>query len=148
MKSLHDLQEILDEQIKKVTRKGDITPPELEAMYKAVDIIKDITTIEAMQNAEKDTTRRGNSYGDNDMPVHSTRYYPHYMYYDNTPNNDGMSNAQERDAKGRYTSRGMRYSRAEAKDKMVEKLEKMLDSTTSAKDREIIRTCIEDLEKG
>ena len=157
MKTLHELHDILESEIKKVTRKGDITPAELEAMYKAVDIIKDITTIEAMKKAEEDEdgvwrSWHGNSY--DEMPMHkdgahSNRYYPPYMHtYDATA--DGMheaSNARGRDAKGRYTSRDMRYSRAEAKDKMIEKLERMMDSTTSAKDREVIRSCIEDLEK-
>ena len=54
MKALEDLKELLVDQIKKVTKKGDITPNELENMYKAVDIIKDISTIKAMEKAEKE----------------------------------------------------------------------------------------------
>ena len=54
MKALEDLKELLVDQIKRVTKKGDITPNELESMYKSVDIIKDISTIEAMEKAEKE----------------------------------------------------------------------------------------------
>lgn len=54
MKALEDLKELLVDQIKRVTKKGDITPNELESMNKAVDIIKDISTITAMEKAEKE----------------------------------------------------------------------------------------------
>lgn len=54
MKALEDLKELLVDQIKRVTKKGDITPNELDSMYKSVDIIKDISTIEAMEKAEKE----------------------------------------------------------------------------------------------
>ena len=209
MKSLENLKEILDEQIKKIARKGDINPQELEAMYKAVDIIKDITTIDAMENAEKSNNERGNTWdemyyntpmrsydngsmnrgGYNTDREHSTRggsydnmmsreysrgynagvrethsranvggasngYSEHYpiinpnMYaYDNSTTSNDYSTRRGRNATGQFTSREMRYSRAEAKDKMIEKLEKMMDSTTSAKEREVIRTAIEELEK-
>ena len=88
MKALENLKELLEDQIKKVTKKGDITPNELDSMYKAVDIIKDISTINAMEKAEKEEeeytkngeySRRsgGSSYG----------YFPHYpMYSYATPN--------------------------------------------------------------
>lgn len=190
MKALTDLKEILEDQVKKITKKGDITPAELTNMNMAVDIIKDIGTIEAMKKAEaewqdsesqkeysREHSMRG-SYADG----HSERYLPYPMYSYapvwNHPDDmhemhsermyrDGMSSdgrrgrdadndgrysetgssyRRGRDARGRYTSRDYRYSRAEAKDRMIEKLEKMMNETTSAKDREIIKDCIEDLE--
>ena len=192
MKALTDLKEILEDQVKKITKKGDITPAELTNMNMAVDIIKDIDTIEAMKKAEaewqdgeysqrgysREHSMRGGSYADG----HSERYLPYSMYSYapvwNHPDDmhemhsermyrDGMSSdgrrgrdadndgrysetgssyRRGRDARGRYTSRDYRYSRAEAKDRMIEKLEKMMNETTSAKDREIIKDCIEDLE--
>lgn len=169
MKSLHDLKEILDEQIKKIARKGDINPSELEAMYKAVDIIKDIATIDAMDRAEKDEERGesrneprhmhdGYSYTEphSIAKVHETASHdgaahrypePYPYYYMSAPMHGEHSERRGRDAMGRFTSREMRYSRAEAKDKMIEKLEKMMDGTTSAKEREVIRTAIEELER-
>ena len=193
MKALTDLKEILEDQVKKITKKGDITPAELTNMNMAVDIIKDINTIEAMKKAEaewqdgeysqrgysREHSMRGGSYADG----HSERYLPYPMYsytpvWNQHPDDmhemhsermyrDGMSGdgrrgrdadndgrysetgssyRRGRDARGRYTSRDYRYSRAEAKDRMIEKLEKMMNETTSAKDREIIKDCIEDLE--
>lgn len=105
MKALEDLKELLVDQIKRVTKKGDITPNELESMYKSVDIIKDISTIEAMEKAEKEeeeyakdgysrgrysregsydgNSMRGGSYGENMMSNdmgNSQRYLPYPMY--------------------------------------------------------------------
>lgn len=100
MKALEDLKELLVDQIKRVTKKGDITPNELESMYKAVDIIKDISTIEAMEKAEKEEeeyakdgysrgrySREGSYEGNmmsNDMG-NSQRYLPPYPMYSYAP---------------------------------------------------------------
>jgi hypothetical protein len=55
MRVLEDMKELLEDQLKKIYKKGDaITPQELDNAYKAVDIIKDIATIEAMERAEKE----------------------------------------------------------------------------------------------
>lgn len=91
MKALEDLKELLVDQIKRVTKKGDITPNELESMYKSVDIIKDISTIEAMEKAEKEEEKnakdgysRGRYSRDGDMISNdmgnSQRYLPYPMY--------------------------------------------------------------------
>lgn len=67
---------------------------------------------------------------------------------------DGSSYRRGRDAMGRYTSRDDysnresrgRYSRHTAAEKMVEKLETMLDTATTQKDRMAIEECIDKLE--
>ena len=88
-----------------------------------------------------------NQHPDDMHEMHSERMYRDGMSGDGRRGSEtGGSYRRGRDARGRYTSRDYRYSRAEAKDKMIEKLEKMMNETTSVKDREIIRDCIEDLE--
>ena len=63
MKALEDMKELLEEQVKKINRKGDaITPQELDSAYKAIDIIKDIETISAMKKAEEESSKDGMSY--------------------------------------------------------------------------------------
>ena len=58
MKSeLYELCDILIEDIKEVIGAGDISPTELDRIFKAVDIIKDIKTIEAMERSYYDETR-------------------------------------------------------------------------------------------
>lgn len=142
MNELYDLCENLKDEIKELNKKGDISPTELERAYKAVDIIKDIKTIEAMEEA-------GGSYGD-----YSNDNYSRRMYRDGAPNNsynsydpsydggrsmarrgrdgDGDGRYSEdgsyrrgRDAMGRYTSREGGYSGHEDKQQMMRQIEEM-----------------------
>lgn len=50
-KLFEDLTEVLQDQMKKIAKKNDITPQELDNVYKAIDVLKDIETIKAMQEA-------------------------------------------------------------------------------------------------
>jgi hypothetical protein len=52
MEALYDLKDMLCDQVEEVVKKGDISPSEVEMMYKVIDIIKDIVTIDAMENAD------------------------------------------------------------------------------------------------
>ena len=54
MRTVKEFGELLCKQIDKINKKGDITPDELQRMDKAVDIIKDITVICAMEEYGKD----------------------------------------------------------------------------------------------
>ena len=135
MHELYDLCDSLKEEIKELNKKGDISPTELDRVYKAVDIIKDIKTIEAMEEA-------GNSYNSYDMSRDGqSNRMPYPMYYYDEP---GMSNARRgrdgdgdgrysedssyrrgRDAMGRYTSRDGGYSGHEEKEHMMRQIEDM-----------------------
>lgn len=110
MEILYETKDLLCEELEKINKKHDIgNMAELEIIYKAVDIIKDISTIEAMEE-----------YGDE------------YSY-----DND-MSYARNRDSRGRYSSRGRRsyndgrmmsmdrgYSGDESKEEMMRKIDEM-----------------------
>lgn len=238
MKALQDLKEMLEDEIKKITKKGDITPQELDSMYKATDIIKDIETIDAMKEYGEDEqmqegkySQRGGSYrsgnrgGYSQDDEYSQRYgmmMPRYMPYAygpvwnqdmqnqqemqmqgqsnnysqrgsyNNSNNYGgnsnnysgnysetYSNARQgrdgdgdgqyseagesyrrgRDARtGRYVSRDggsyegsygsyrRGYSRHAEKERMIEKLETMMDTVSSERERQAIMKCIDELQ--
>jgi hypothetical protein len=104
MKELYDLCDKLKGEIRMINTKGDISPTELERTYKAVDIIKDIKTIEAMED-----------YSDDE---YSGRRY----YYD-----DDMKYARDRSYRrdGRYMSRNDGYSGHEDKEEMIRQIEEM-----------------------
>lgn len=68
MRAIIDLKQLLEEELEKIVRKGDITPTELERLDKAVDIIKDIETICAMKEYNYQEEEEGYSGG-----------YPMYM---------------------------------------------------------------------
>ena len=88
--ALYDVCENLTREIKQLNSKPDISPTELDRMYKAIDIIKDIKTIEAMEDA-----------GYSNMGP----YYDDGMSYAMRGRYSGNSYARGRDSMGRYTSR-------------------------------------------
>ena len=69
MKQAKELKEILEEQVKKIVKKGDITPSELDNVYKVVDIVKDLATIEAMEGGEQGSSERSSYRGASYMPM-------------------------------------------------------------------------------
>ena len=130
--SLYDICEMLEDELKEIVKKGDISPNELERVYRAVDIIKDIKTIEAMEDGgysnEGGMSNRGYSYrggsyeGSYDGSYeggNSNRAMRGSYAYD-----DG-SYRRGRDARGRYTSREDGYSREEDKEQMLKHIEQM-----------------------
>lgn len=54
MESLYRLKDLLCDQVEEIVAKNDITPTELDRVYKVVDVIKDICTIDAMESAGED----------------------------------------------------------------------------------------------
>lgn len=128
MNELYDLCDNLKDEIKDVTKKGDISPTELDRVYKAVDIIKDIKTIEAMEEV-------GSSY-DYSYDDYSRRMYRDSSYDRSYArggrDGDGDGRYSEegsyrrgRDRMGRYTSRDGGYSGHEDKEQMMRQIEEM-----------------------
>lgn len=213
MKALEDLKEMLEDQLKKITKKGDITPQELDSAYKAVDVLKDIDDL--MQNEQQSQggmggqSQRGGrgmnsnnsydgSYGNSNNSYAPMSYGPIWnrpdmmmapysmensrrgsydgsydggnsragrrgrdgdgdgQYsedggsYDYSSDYSGRRGRNQRT--GRYMSRdggsyeSREYSRHSAKERMIDKLETMMDITTNEKDRMAIMQCIDKLE--
>lgn len=93
MEILYETKDLLCEELEKINKKHDIgNMSELEIIYKAVDIIKDISTIEAMEE-----------YGDE------------YSY------DDDMSYARNRDSRGRYSRRGRSRRSYDNADRMMDR---------------------------
>ena len=210
MKAMEELKELLEDELKKIAKKGDISPTELDSVYKAVDVIKDIATIKAMESAEKEQgSEEGQSNRGQSMAMDgNSGHMPWYPYmdgpiwnrsmetsnrgsynrgsYERGESNDGdsytsyegTSNAgrqgrdgdgdgkyseegsyrRGRDRMGRYTSRDggsyetgvsgayRGYSRHTAKERMIGKLESMLEDAQTERERMAIRECLEELE--
>lgn len=130
----------------------DISPTELDNVYKAVKTMNYIETIKAMK--EYGDSRDGQSYRGS------------YNSYDGMSNRgsyegnsrDEMSNRYSednsyrrgRDAMGRFTSRDGSsrdgYSRHEEREQMISKLERMMQNATSENERQTIMECIRKIE--
>lgn len=132
MEYMHELKEMLCDELEKIVEDGELTAGSLETIDKLTHSIKSIATIMAMEDSD-------------------------YSYDDgmNMSANRGGSSAQRRDSRGRYSRRGgsyargrMRggYSRDDEHDKMVEKLEKMMEKTSDQNAKNAIREAIETIE--
>lgn len=127
MKVLYDLRDMIEDELKKITKKDEMDVQSVELAYKMVDILKDISTIEAMESADytdgysrSDGMWNGNSYG-----------------YRNRVYDDGSY------ARGRYSRNG--YSRNDEHDHMIQKLERMMNDATDETVRRSIQKSIDEL---
>ena len=161
MHVLGELNDLLEEQVEKIVKKGDITPTELDNVYKAVKTMNNIETIYAMQEYGQSNDGSYNSYdrgsyrGSYGYEGGGMSNRGSYNSYDGRRGRDGDSDGRYsednsyrrgRDAMGRYTSRDG-YSRADEKKQMISKLERMMDSASSDSERKTIMECIEKLER-
>lgn len=132
MEYMHELKEMLCEELEKIVREGELTAGSLETVDKLTHSIKSIATIMAMEDSDY-SYENGNMNGN--MGGNSYRGGSYR----------GASYAQRRDSRGRYSRRGG-YSRDEEVDKMVEKLEKMVEKTEDPNVKQAIEQAIETIE--
>lgn len=141
MEYMHELKEMLCEELEKIAREGELTAGSLETVDKLTHSIKSIATIMAMEDSDY-------SYEDGNMGGGSmNRSYRGGSYR-------GGSYAQRRDSRGRYSREGRSrnsyarrgYSRDEETGKMVEKLEKMMEQTQDQNVKQAIEQAIDTIE--
>jgi hypothetical protein len=137
MRTIKDFSEMLCKQIDKINKKGDITPDELQRMDKAVDIIKDISVICAMEEYGKDPEEEMYSsmgyYGRNSRTAMPMTRMPMYS-------------SQGRDSMGRYSST-MGYSRDGAKQTMRHDLEMKMAGARDEEERQMYMRLMDALER-
>ena len=137
MRTIKDFSEMLCKQIDKINKKGDITPDELQRMDKAVDIIKDISVICAMEEYGKDPEEEMYSsmgyYGRNSRTAMPMTRMPMYS-------------SQGRDSMGRYSST-MGYSRDGAKQTMRHDLEMKMAGARDEEERQMYMRMMDALER-
>ena len=205
------VKEILEDQIKKIVKKGDITPQELDSLWKASAVCLDFETKEAMKKAEEQNQEhmqggQSNGYSMNqysrrrDYDRGQSNHYPWFMYqndgtsdrgnsyapawnqgmenkslkevhsndgsydhaYENAydgaydgsydgsydASNDGSYRRGRDQRTGRYVSRDRgNYSRAADKERMIGKLQDMMDDAPSEKERRVLQQCVDKLER-
>ena len=164
-KTLENLKETLEDEIKKIVKKGDITPAELENVQKAVCTID---MIKKMENGQSEGMMEGDSYGySNRMPYHhmpyrdsyndrsygdySGRHYYHDSYGENEMYRGDSYRRGRSPVTGRYISRGHYddgYSGHSIKDRMVAKLESMYDEAKTDHERQTVDEWINRLQGG
>lgn len=123
-KALHELKELLCEELDEIAAKKEMNAGDLETLQKLTDTIKNIDKIMILEedggySQAGDWEARGK-----------------YMMGGDTYRDGGMSGRRQRRDSRR------RYSYDDGKHEIVEQLEVMLDNA-SDKEREAIRRCIE-----
>ena len=127
----------MEDEIEQIIKKPQLTTEDVKLVYQMIDVIKDITTIEAMKKAETEGWS-----GD-----YSRDYDDGYR----------MSYTRGRDSMGRYTSRDTMtphrggsyddgYSR-HSKEEMINNLRTMMDNARTPEERESYRATIEQMSR-
>lgn len=138
MEYMHELKEKLCEELEEIARKGELSAGDLETVHKLTDTIKNIDKIEIL-----DEDGGYSQAGDWEMEGRGSY------------NRGSSYRGRKRDAMGRYSrDRGGRmmpnwmYSRADAKDHMMDELEEAMNAATTDRERDIIKRAMDQLEKA
>ena len=135
MEYMHELKEKLCDELEEIARKGELGAGDLEIIHMLTDTIKNLYKIEMLED--------GGGYSQaGDWEMEGRGSYERGSSY----------RGRKRDSMGRYSRDGRygpttrMYSRAEAKDDMMDKLEDMMGSA-SDQERAILRQAMDKLEK-
>ena len=145
-KTLENTKEIIKDELKKLNKKGELTPAEMDTVFKAVDSIKDICEM-CHEDPDGNYSMGAHMYDPN-WEYSGTARSPH-MY---DPNWEYSGTARS-PVTGRYISSGMphgtmrvsygdNYSGHSIKDRMVARLEPMFDEAKSDYERQLIQNTI------
>jgi len=135
MKVYEQIKDMLCDELEEIAKKKELTSSNLDVLDKAVDIIKDIDTINAM---EQEYGSEGYSNG------YSNGYYSRYPYYmyDGEMGNSyarGRGANAKRDSMGRY-SRDDGYSMNDGYSRDTkEELRMMMDRAKDEREKEALR---------
>lgn len=146
MKVYDRIKDMLCDELEEIAKKNELTSSNLEVIDKAIDIVKDIATIHAMEQeygSSDDGYSRDGGY--------SQGYYgrmPYYMYDDGMPHDNssyarGRGTYAKRDSMGRYSSDGRSYDGYSGDTK--EELQRLMNSAANDREREVIRKALDSM---
>lgn len=142
MKVYGQIKEMLCDELEGIAKKKELTTSSLEVIDKAIDIVKDIATIEAMEQ----------EYGYSQEGGYSNGYYgrmPYYMYDDGMGNSyaRGRGSNARRDSMGRYSNEGRSYDYNGYSGDTKEELQKLMGSAQNEREREAIRKALDSMSR-
>ena len=145
MREFDNIKDMVYCEIDEISRHEKLDMNALKVLGELVDILKDIGSIEmfeeGVQIQEDDYGYSNSGYGMRNNGGYSQKRFP--IYYDN-------GNSYRNNGRG-YTRRGRGmmgggYSREDAKEHMIQKLENLMNEAQDEKDRESIQRLIEQME--
>lgn len=140
MEYMHELKDKLCEELDEIARKPEMGAGDLDIIHKLTDTIKNLDKIEMLED--------GGYSQAGDWEMEGRGSY----------NRGSSYRGRKRDSMGRYSRDGMgyrdgrmmpnrMYSRAEAKDHMMDELEEAMNAATTDRERDIIKRAMDQLEK-
>ena len=129
MHELHELKEMLCDELDKITKKGELSAGSLDAVDKLTHSIKSIDTIIAMEGYSEDDmmNNRGGSYARGRKRDSMGRY------------------SRDNYVRGSYNRGG--YSRDEEMENLKMELHEILENAGSEEERKMIRRWIKQIEE-
>ena len=139
MEYMHELKEKLCDELEEIARKGEFSAGDLEAVHKLTDTIKNLDKIEMLED--------GGYSQAGDWEIEGRAYNRGNSYARRKRDSMGRYSRDGRMMRGGYRD-GRMYSRAEAKEDMMEQMEDLMAQAGSEKEREAIRRCMNQLENS
>lgn len=137
MEYMYELKEKLCDELEEIARKPEMSAGDLETVHKLTDTIKNIDKIgmleetgEYSQAGDWEMEGRG-SYNRGNSYANRGKHYVRGHYSRDGYNRDGRT-----------------YSRSDAKEHMMMELEEAMNAASSDREREVIRRCVDQLEKA
>lgn len=106
MDCIRDFERMVMKEVENVVSKGDLTPADVKNLGEAIDIVKDLYTIEAMKQPVGGYSQgMGYSYGRYVTPEERYTRYPGIYYDDQAHGARSYDDGRPRDDMGRYSGR-------------------------------------------
>lgn len=137
MEYMHELKEKLCDELEEIANKGELGAGDLEIVHKLTDTIKNLDKIEMLED--------GGYSQAGDWEIEGRAYNRGNSYARRKRDSMGRYSRDGRMMRGGYRD-GRMYSRAEAKDEIMEKIEDMMEDA-DPKEKEILRRAMGQLEK-
>ena len=136
MEYMHELKEKLCDELEENARKPEMGAGDLEIIHKLTDTIKNLDKIGMLEDGYSQA---------GDWEIEGRAYNRGNSYARRKRDSMGRYSRDGRMIRGGYRD-GRMYSRAEAKDDIMEKIEDMMDDA-DPKEKEILRRAMDQLEK-
>ena len=156
MHKLEELREMLMEELNECVKKDELSTASLDIIDKLTHSIKSIDTIIAMEEADysydggsyargRDGRGRGRNAKRDSMGRYARRGGSYDESYDDGSYDDG---SYGRDGSYGYARRGRGYSRAEAKDELMNELREIQMDAKDEESKQMIKQWIKQLEQN
>lgn len=137
MESMYDLKEKLCRELDEIARKPEMSAGDLETVHKLTDTIKNIDKIDMLEE-----TGEYSQAGDWEMEGRGS--YNRGSSYANR----GKHYVRGHYSRDGYNRDGRTYSRGDAKEHMMTELEEAMNAASNDREREVIRRCMDQLDKA